>query len=51
MLDAQISYKFPQFKSVLKIGGNNILNQYYVNAIGNAQVGGLYYVSIGYNIF
>lgn len=51
VLDAQFSYRFPHIKSVIKIGGNNILNQYYVNAIGNAQVGGLYYVSIGYNIF
>lgn len=50
-LDAQVSYKIPRIKSVIKIGGNNILNQYYFNAVGNSFVGGLYYVSFGYNIF
>ncbi|MGG9971727.1 TonB-dependent receptor [Ferruginibacter sp. SUN002] len=50
-LDAQISYKFPSTKSVLKLGANNLLNQYYYNAIGNSQIGGLYYVSFGYNIY
>ena len=49
-LDAQFSFRFPKVKSVVKIGGTNLLNQYYVNAIGNAQVGGLYYVGIGYNL-
>ncbi|MBZ5856045.1 TonB-dependent receptor [Flavihumibacter profundi] len=50
-LDAQVSYRLPKIKSVVKIGGNNILNQYYFNAVGNSFVGGLYYVSFGYNIF
>jgi len=51
ILDAQISYKFPKVKSVIKFGANNLLNQYYYNAIGNSRVGGLYYVSFGYNIY
>jgi outer membrane receptor protein involved in Fe transport len=50
-VDAQISFKMPATKSVIKLGANNILNQYYYNAIGNSQVGGLYYVSFGYNIY
>lgn len=50
-LDAQFSYRFPDRKTVLKVGGNNILNQYYRNAAGNPSIGGLYYVSFGYNIF
>ncbi|UEG48916.1 TonB-dependent receptor [Ferruginibacter lapsinanis] len=50
-LDAQVSFKFPSTKSVLKLGANNLLNQYYYNAIGNSQIGGLYYVSFGYNIY
>ncbi len=50
-LDAQFSFKLPKTKSIVKIGGNNLLNQYYVNAIGNARVGGLYYLSFGYNIY
>lgn len=50
-LDAQISYKFPEQKVLLKLGGTNILNQYYRNGFGNSSIGGLYYVGIGYNIF
>lgn len=50
-VDAQISYKVPKTKCAIKIGGNNILNQYYINAIGNSMVGGLYYVAFAYNVF
>ena len=50
-LDAQVSYKIPAAKSVIKIGANNLLNEYYTNGVGNAVIGGLYYVSIGYNVF
>jgi outer membrane receptor protein involved in Fe transport len=50
-LDAQVSYKIVKYKSVVKLGANNLLNQYYYNGIGNSFVGGLYYVSFGYNIF
>lgn len=50
-VDAQISYKLPSTKSILKFGANNLLNQYYYNAVGNSYVGGLYYVSFGYNIY
>lgn len=50
-MDAQLSYKFPEYKVMFKLGGTNILNQYYRNGFGNASIGGLYYVSVGYNIF
>lgn len=50
-VDAQVSYKIPNSKSLLRIGANNLLNQYYRNAFGNPSIGGLYYVSYGYNIF
>ncbi len=50
-LDAQISMKIPHMtSSVIKIGASNLLNKYYVDAIGNANIGGLYYISFGYNI-
>jgi len=50
-LDAQISMKIPAMPtSVIKIGASNLLNKYYVDAIGNANIGGLYYISFGYNI-
>jgi len=50
-VDAQVSYKVPNTKCALKIGANNLLNQYYVNGIGNSIVGGLYYVAFAYNVF
>ena len=50
-LDGQVSYKFTEQKVLLKLGATNILNQYYRNGFGNATIGGLYYVSIGYNLF
>jgi outer membrane receptor protein involved in Fe transport len=50
-VDAQVSFKLPKTKSILKVGATNLLNQYYYNAIGNSQVGGLYYISFGYNVY
>jgi len=50
-LDAQVSYNFTKQKVLIKIGGTNITNHYYRNAFGNPYIGGLYYASIGYNIF
>ncbi len=50
-LDAQISVKLPKTKSILKLGATNLLNQYYYNAIGNSNIGGLYYLSFGYNLY
>jgi outer membrane receptor protein involved in Fe transport len=50
-LDAQISMKIPHMtSSIIKIGASNLLNKYYVDAIGNANIGGLYYISFGYNV-
>ena len=50
-IDAQVSLKLPKTKSILKLGATNLGNQYYYNAIGNSQIGGLYYVSFGYNVY
>jgi outer membrane receptor protein involved in Fe transport len=50
-LDAQISYHFTKEKVLIKLGGTNITNHYYRNAFGNPYIGGLYYVSMGYDIF
>ena len=50
-VDAQFSYKLPKTKSILKLGATNLLNQYYYNAIGNSYIGGVYYVSFGYNVY
>jgi len=50
-LDAQVSMKFPEIRSLIKMGGTNILNHYYTTAMANPQVGALYYISFGYNVF
>jgi outer membrane receptor protein involved in Fe transport len=50
-LDAVLTYKLPSMKSLLKLGGTNIMNTYYNTAHGSPQIGGLYYVSFAYNVF
>ncbi|MFI5195188.1 MAG: TonB-dependent receptor [Chitinophagales bacterium] len=49
-LDGQISMKLPKLHGTIKLGATNLLNKYYVDAIGNADIGGLYYISLGYNL-
>ena len=41
VVDAQFSYKIPEIKSVVRIGANNLFNQYYVTAMANPSIGGL----------
>jgi hypothetical protein len=50
-IDAQVSYRIPKGKSVIRIGGSNILNHYARTGYGSPYVGGLYYVSYGFNMF
>ncbi|TCZ73867.1 TonB-dependent receptor [Flaviaesturariibacter aridisoli] len=50
-IDAQLSYRVPNTKSVFRIGATNLANQYYRSGYGSPYVGGLYYASFGYNIF
>jgi len=50
-MDAQVSYKIPAKRSIFKLGATNIFNKYYLSAFGNPQIGGLYYLSFGYNVF
>jgi outer membrane receptor protein involved in Fe transport len=49
-LDGQINYKLPAIRSVIKLGATNILDHYYISQYGNPAIGGIYYVSYGYNI-
>jgi len=51
VLDLMVSYKFPKTRNLFKIGASNITNNYYQSAFGNPMIGGLYYVSFGYNVF
>ncbi len=49
--DAQVSYRPRGSKSIIRIGGTNLGNNYYRTGYGAPAVGGLYYFSYGYNIF
>jgi len=50
-LDANIAVKIPKMKSIVKIGGSNVLNNYYTTSFGSSQIGGLYYVSLMFDEF
>ena len=43
--DFQVNYKLKSLKSTLKLGGQNMFNNYYNTSFGNPQIGGLYYIS------
>jgi len=48
-VDAQVSYRMKPLKSILKIGGSNILNDYYVQSLGGPDIGAIYYISITFD--
>ncbi|UBM57375.1 carboxypeptidase-like regulatory domain-containing protein [Marinilongibacter aquaticus] len=48
-IDAQVSFKFPEIKSILKVGGTNIGGKPYVQAYGSASVGSMYYISLTFD--
>ncbi len=50
-VDAAVNYKLPQYKSMIKVGGSNILNKYYKTSYGNPSVGGVYYISMVFDQF
>lgn len=50
-VDAQVNLKIPSVKSMIKIGGSNLLNKYYITSYGNPQIGGMYYVSLLFDQF
>ena len=45
-IDAQIDYKIPKAKTIIKLGGSNVLNHYYQTSFGNPKIGAVYYVSV-----
>ncbi len=48
-LDAQVSFKLPSIKSIVKVGGTNLFGQPYVQAYGSASVGSMYYISLTFD--
>lgn len=49
--DAQVSYKLPELKTVVKLGGSNLLNEQYVLNFGGPTVGSIYYISLTFDEF
>jgi len=48
--DAQVTYRPTGTKSVFRVGGTNLGNQYQRTGFGSPAVGGLYYMSYGWNL-
>lgn len=48
-LDAQVSLRLPKMKSILKVGGANILGTPYIQAFGSPTIGAMYYVSLTFD--
>jgi hypothetical protein len=44
VLDAQVSFKVPSFKSTFKAGATNLLGDEYFTAFGTGFIGSMYYV-------
>ncbi len=51
IVDAQVSYKLPSIKSVVKLGANNVFNKQVYQAYGSPSIGALYYVSFTFDQF
>jgi iron complex outermembrane receptor protein len=47
--DAQVTYRLPAMKSVLKLGGSNIFNKMYIQSLGGPNIGAIYYISITFD--
>lgn len=47
--DAQVTYKLSGLKSMLKIGGSNIMNKMYIQSLGGPNIGAIYYVSLTFD--
>ena len=45
-LDLQLSYTVPSIKSIIKVGGSNVMNNYYTANFGSPAIGSIYYVSL-----
>ena len=51
VVDAQINFTLPSWKSVVKIGATNIGNNEYFTAFGSGFIGTQYYISWTANNF
>lgn len=51
VIDAQFGYKILPAHATIKVGATNITNTYYSTGTANPMIGGMYYISLGYNVF
>ncbi|MBP6385127.1 MAG: TonB-dependent receptor [Pseudarcicella sp.] len=49
--DAQFSKKINSLKTVVKIGGTNILGDGFIQAYGSSNIGSVYYISLSFDQF
>jgi outer membrane receptor protein involved in Fe transport len=48
-LDLMLNYTFAKQKTMVKIGGSNITNNRFIQALGTPTVGAIYYISVVYD--
>jgi iron complex outermembrane recepter protein len=48
-LDAQLSYKAAPLKTIFKVGGSNVTNNWYRQVYGGPYVGAMYYLSVTFD--
>ena len=48
-VDAAVSYKLPKYRTIVKLGASNLLNNYYSQGYGLAQIGGIYYIALNFD--
>ncbi|MFO8148502.1 MAG: TonB-dependent receptor [Bacteroidota bacterium] len=51
VVDAQVNYRLPSFKSTIKAGATNIGGKDYFTAYGTGHIGQQYYISLTFNNF
>jgi iron complex outermembrane receptor protein len=44
-IDAQVTFRLPAYKSIIKLGGTNVLNNRHMQYAGGPTIGALYYVA------
>ncbi|QQY82620.1 TonB-dependent receptor [Tamlana sp. s12] len=49
VFDAQISYRIPAIKSMVKASANNLFGEEYIQVIGAGNIGQTYFLSLTYN--
>ncbi|MEO1021463.1 MAG: TonB-dependent receptor [Bacteroidota bacterium] len=50
-LDAQVSYKVSDLKTIIKLGGTNLFNERYTTSLANPLLGAIYYISFTFDEF